>query len=319
MSSDATAAPKGKRRPAEPVSVSEFTVTLPGVMSAEREDLRLGVHTKAVEGEGLRITCLKKSGRLIGWNRLQNTPPEQVQVGDMLVSVNGKRSLINVMVSVLEQPQGRGDNLQLVFQRPVYPERLKNILVIGGYDGLSYYGETELWDEDGHGFEDGPRLRVHRWGAAALPIPGHSLVLVAGGFDGSEHQATTEVLNTKCTNSAMQAEDHGFQMGPRMLAPRLGCSMVQLDARRVLVIGGYGLDSTEVLDLETMEFQPGPRLLAPRACCAAVVLEDGRLLVAGGFDRVGTTSSTEVLDLGAEGSLTDSAGFPRGGLELLRS
>merc|ERR1719291_417156 len=110
------------------------------------------------------------------------------------------------MLSILEQPQGRGDSLELVFQRPVYAERFKNVLVIGGYDGLSYYGETELWDEDGDGFQNGPLLRVQRWGAAALQIPGHYLVLVAGGFDGSEYQATTEVMNTKCTNAVMQAE-----------------------------------------------------------------------------------------------------------------
>eukprot|EP00927_Polykrikos_kofoidii_P061167 TRINITY_DN56036_c0_g1_i1.p1 TRINITY_DN56036_c0_g1~~TRINITY_DN56036_c0_g1_i1.p1 ORF type:complete len:514 (-),score=123.33 TRINITY_DN56036_c0_g1_i1:149-1639(-) len=48
---------------------------------------------------------------------------------------------------------------------------------------------------------------------------------------------------------------------------------------------------------EMMRFHVGPTMSNVRACCAAFMLDNRRLMVVGGYDRVGTTPSTEVMDL----------------------
>jgi hypothetical protein len=58
------------------------------------------------------------------------------------------------------------------------------------------------------------------------------------------------------------------------------------------------LDTTEILDLETMRFSAGPTMLSKRSQCTAVVLDAGRVLVAGGVDgEDAALKTTEILDV----------------------
>jgi hypothetical protein len=93
-----------------------------------------------------------------------------------------------------------------------------------------------------------------------------------------------------------------FMAGPTMATARQGCAAVRLDARRVLVVGGRDdkspLNTTEILDLETMRFSAGPRMRSKRVYCTAVALDARRVLVAGGLDEIGYShSTTEILDV----------------------
>jgi hypothetical protein len=75
--------------------------------------------------------------------------------------------------------------------------------------------------------------------------------------------------------------------------------------RRALIVGGRtkgaNLNTTEVLDLDTMTFSPGPTMHASRSMCAAVPLggdSRGRCLVIGGLDEDRkAVNTTEALDL----------------------
>jgi hypothetical protein len=125
-------------------------------------------------------------------------------------------------------------------------------------------------------------------------------VVVFGGFDGNAALNTTEVLDLDDgTTEASTA-------GPTMATARMGCAAVRLDARRVLVVGGFDytitlagpLDTTEILDLETMRFSAGPRMLSRRSYCTAVALDAQRVLVAGGRDENGACRrTTEILNV----------------------
>jgi hypothetical protein len=150
----------------------------------------------------------------------------------------------------------------------------------------------------------GPKL--NRWCGAAV-LHGRSIV-VFGGVNGSTVFNTTEVLDLDAGTT------EAFKAGPTMATARLGCAAVRLDARRVLVVGGSdnraspagSLDTTEILDLETMRFSAGPRMFSKRLHCAAVVLDVGRILVAGGRNNSRNyLRTTEILDIA---SMTFRAG-----------
>jgi hypothetical protein len=100
-------------------------------------------------------------------------------------------------------------------------------------------------------------------------------VIVFGGCSALE---TTEVLDTQTMT---------FTAGPDMLTPRSGCAAVQIDADRVLVVGGVDADDeylnmTEIFHLSTGTFTPGPDMQSARGHCAAVALDARRILVVGG-------------------------------------
>jgi hypothetical protein len=142
-------------------------------------------------------------------------------------------------------------------------------------------------------------LNSERYWCATV-LHGRSVV-VFGGRVGKAALNTTEVLNLDAGATG------GFTAGPTMATARAGCAAVRLDARRVLVVGGsYGpaspaarsMDTTEILDLETMRFSAGPRMLSKRFCCTAVALDAGRVLVAGGADEnINSHRTTEILDV----------------------
>jgi hypothetical protein len=127
-------------------------------------------------------------------------------------------------------------------------------------------------------------------------------VVVFGGDAGIAAVSTTEVLDLDDTGTT----EASFTAGPTMATARQGCAAVRLDARRVLVVGGTdeynsyarSLNTTEVLDLETMRFSAGPTMLSKRYECSAVALDARRILVVGGCDEsVSTLKTTEILDV----------------------
>jgi hypothetical protein len=155
------------------------------------------------------------------------------------------------------------------------------------------------WIEDAEFRAWGPELISNRrWCAAVL----HGRrVVVLGGRDGNGAALnTTEVLDLDNDGTT-----EAFTVAPTMATARMRCAAVRLDARRVLVVGGTGrlsyagaLDTTEILDLETMRFSAGPTMLSKRLCCTAVALDTRRVLVAGGGNENShSLKTTEILDV----------------------
>ena len=75
-----------------------------------------------------------------------------------------------------------------------------------------------------------------------------------------------------------------FTPGPSTMGtPRYGCAATLLDERRALVVGGWDgrryLETTEILDLETMRFSPGPELTNARMGAALIKLDARRVPV----------------------------------------
>jgi hypothetical protein len=137
-------------------------------------------------------------------------------------------------------------------------------------------------------FTPGPEMLSVRRGCSAVALENPRRALIVGGRDhGSVTLNTTEVLDL---------DTMAFSPGPTMRTARYGCAAVLLggDSRRCcFVIGGRDEDdtsvnTTEVLDLETMEFTGhGPAMLAGRAGCAAVADDaSGRVFVIGGVRSV---------------------------------
>jgi hypothetical protein len=168
---------------------------------------------------------------------------------------------------------------------------------------LNFFGLTEAvfpsrpWMiEDAEFRTWGAELTSSRFLCAAV-LHGRSVV-VFGGVRGGAALNTTEMLDLDDAGST----EASFTAGPTMAAARQGCAAVRIDARRVLVVGGSvragsSLDTTEILDLETMRFSAGPTMLSKRFGCAAVALDAGRVLVAGGSYDHAAHRTTEILDV----------------------
>ena len=198
----------------------------------------------------------------------------------------------------------------------------------GGGDGAPQ-STTEILDIETMTFSPGPRMSAARAHCGAVALD-RSRVLIAGGAEdpsGAEGGSrSTEVLDLATMT---------FSAGPDMGARRFGLSMVALDERHVLVVGGMtereevdeeanpegwqavqigALRQTEVrpclpalpllpvererpqvLDVEKMAFSPGPPLKDGRCACKAVLLDEGCVLVAGGLDGYEGLATTELL------------------------
>ena len=178
----------------------------------------------------------------------------------------------------------------------------RRVLVVGGSDNPSNarsLATTEILDLETMRFSAGPRMLSSRFYCTAVALDARR-VLVAGGRDENGSLKTTEILDVATMT---------FAPGPEMLSKRRGCSAVALEGnpRRALIVGGRGpdcvnLNTTQVLDLDTMAFSRGPTMRAARRGCAAVVPlggdSRGRCLVIGGVGEYGKrVNTTEVLDL----------------------
>jgi hypothetical protein len=200
-----------------------------------------------------------------------------------------------------------GDGSQLaktITELPTAPQR-EAMLHELNFFGLVDAVFPRSWIEEAQfrnwGRRLGPKLRC--WCAAVLH--GRSVVVFGGNDDDDEALSTTGVLDLDDAASTKTTTKTMITVGPTMGSAREGCAAVQLDARRVLVVGGSdeyvsyagSLDTTEILDLEAMRFSAGPTMLSKRFGCAVVALGARRVLVAGGGDENAAHRTTEILDV----------------------
>jgi hypothetical protein len=134
-------------------------------------------------------------------------------------------------------------------------------------------------------------------------------------LDGSHMQRTIRALPEAAQDAMVQeldyfglevavfgerpwTDDATFRPGPEMSEVRSYCAAVLIAGGRVIVFGGSGNDTTEVLDVQTMAFTAGPDMLMGRYGCAAVQIDAERVLVVGGADDDGEDlNTTEILYL----------------------
>jgi Ca2+-binding RTX toxin-like protein len=146
-------------------------------------------------------------------------------------------------------------------------------------------------------------MSVPREGVAAAPLP-DGRVLVAGGrnYDDGRHYLSSAEVFDPATGTFSSAG-----IGS-MSVPRYGAAAAPLPDGRVLVTGGYYLDSgdgskhylssAEIFDPATGTFSSAGvgSMITARLLPAAAPLPDGRVLVAGGAGSDGSAASAEVFD-----------------------
>jgi hypothetical protein len=179
------------------------------------------------------------------------------------------------------------------------------ILLAGGFN--TAYGaltSTELYDPAANKFAVGPKMNAARFGHTATAItsgPDAGKILLAGGFDGNDSLASTEIYDPAANK---------FAVGPVLKAGRRFHTATVIaqgpNAGRILIAGGLSnngpLASTEIYDTAANKFAVGPDMAFPRNHHAAMAIltgaNAGKILMAGGDDVVNDTklASTELYD-----------------------
>ena len=179
------------------------------------------------------------------------------------------------------------------------------ILLAGGFstDGGAL-ASTELCDPAANKCAVGPALNAARFGHSATAILSGSnagKILFAGGFDGNDSIASTEIYDPAANK---------FAAGPTLKTARRFHTATVIstgpNAARILLAGGLNntgpLASTEIYDPEANKFAVGPNMAFPRDHHTATVILSGpnvgKILMAGGDDTINDTklASTELYD-----------------------
>lgn len=175
-----------------------------------------------------------------------------------------------------------------------------HVLVVGGKNAFGCLESTEVLDPSATAmsFAHGPSMRMQRAGpTVAMLDKGRMLVL--GGHDNSRTHNTTEILYV--TDPASKPPLMLYTPGPLLGTPRSYFAGVMLNGGNLHVIGGHDgynyLNTTDVLNLTTMEWTTGPCMRRRRFMCAAAGIAEGRVLVLGGSDVSADHNTTELLNL----------------------
>mmetsp|Transcript_71385 Transcript_71385/g.204799 ORF Transcript_71385/g.204799 Transcript_71385/m.204799 type:complete len:477 (-) Transcript_71385:135-1565(-) len=174
------------------------------------------------------------------------------------------------------------------------------ILVVGGKNAFGCLETTEVLDIRAAAleFKPGPSLRMQRAGPTAAPLDGNR-IMVLGGHDSSRTHNTTEVITV--VDPGVRSPRLAVSPGPLLATPRSYFASVMLNAGNLHVIGGHDgynyLDTTDVLNLSSMEFTTGPSMRKRRFMCAATAIAEDRVVVLGGTDVSIDHNSTEMLSL----------------------
>lgn len=160
-----------------------------------------------------------------------------------------------------------------------------DVLLSGGWS--SYTEITPTSDVfNGDRFQGGGTMIEARTRHAAAPIAGGALI--AGGFDGEDALATTEIYS---------AGSRSFRPGPQLAEGRDFVAMAPLQDGRVLITGGLSYDSAgraiyassqELYDPLTNTLRETSGTTSQRrAGHTATTLQDGRVLIVGGLPGSG--------------------------------
>jgi hypothetical protein len=142
-----------------------------------------------------------------------------------------------------------------------------------------YDPATDSWSETGR--LDTPKYKL---AVAALPDGG---ALVVGGQTGDTPQARL------ARTERFDPRSGTFAPGPRMSEPRYKISeaVLTLPDGRVVIAGGYGVDTYADGALRPLGTVPGPERQFP----AVAALPDGRVLITGGYDDRTFLTATAVV------------------------
>ena len=179
------------------------------------------------------------------------------------------------------------------------------ILLAGGFNtGDGPLVSSELYDPAANKFAEGPTMNAARFGHTATVIasgPNRGKILLAGGFDGNDSLASTEIYD---------AAANKFAVGPALNAARRFHTATAIaagpNAGKILIAGGLNnngpLASSEIYDAASDKFAPGPNMNVARDHHTATTIASGpnagKVLFAGGDDVINDTklASTELYD-----------------------
>jgi len=174
------------------------------------------------------------------------------------------------------------------------------VVVIGGKNMSGCLDSTEVLDTKAAfmSFVHGPSMHLQRSGPAVAPLSATS-VIVLGGHDASRTHSTTEILHV--VDPAPRPPTLAIVPGPPLGTPRSYFAGVMLNSGNMHVIGGHDgynfLNTTDVLNLNSMEFTSGPCMRSRRFMCAATAITEDRVLVLGGTEQDLDHHTTEMLSL----------------------
>jgi hypothetical protein len=179
------------------------------------------------------------------------------------------------------------------------------VLIAGGQNctsatSCSALSSAEIYDPNAGTFTaTSGNMNAARFGAAAVLL-NSGLVLIAGGFDGSNLPATAEIYQPSGT--------YFPNTGPNLIVPRFDASATLLNNGQVLVTGGSTCslpgcptNAAEIFDpiANTFTVVSGG-MTVPRFSHSATLLTNGNVFVAGGYSSCGAScneeASTEVFD-----------------------
>ncbi|HET9955900.1 MAG TPA: kelch repeat-containing protein [Polyangiaceae bacterium] len=129
---------------------------------------------------------------------------------------------------------------------------------------------------------------VARYGHAAVALP-DGRVLVCGGRTASLSDGAARAATDHCEYYDPARSTWSDAGAPTLPSPRAGLSLTLLNTGKVLVVGGFGTDSSvygEAYTLGTSGFV-GLEPLLPRFAHSATLLKDGGVLLVGGSNADG--------------------------------
>ncbi len=161
------------------------------------------------------------------------------------------------------------------------------VLVAGGQSARGTLIDTAaLYDPATDTWRDAGRIDTPKYKLALAALPDGGALLV-GGQTADEPQARL------ARTERFDPRSGTFRPGPQMSEPRYKISdaVLTLPGGRVVIAGGYGVDTYTAGTLRTLGAVPGPERQFP----AVAALPDGRVLITGGYDDRTFLTATAVV------------------------
>ena len=151
-------------------------------------------------------------------------------------------------------------------------------------------------------WREGPPMNKGRQGHGAVVCNGG--IYVVGGysegptleyFHSIERSDANNMVQPSSTTSTTH-ESHWTTLTCRLSTKRGGCCAVAVLNRYIVVMGGFGLSSVDIIDTSNHSVTAGPSMNVPRAWCASAVVGHRIFIVGGRNGHNSRLDSVEYID-----------------------
>lgn len=174
------------------------------------------------------------------------------------------------------------------------------VLVVGGKTQNDVTPSAEIFDPSTGDWTSVGRLRTPRMNHGAALLPNGDVLIIGGQSDQNSQNAlaSTEVFAVSSGQ---------FTAGPNLSEARSCPTVVPFTSQNnelLLVAGGsrlvgrtpLTLDSTDIIDLNSLRVSSGPAMTARRMCSQAVDLGNGQIMIEGGWTGLNRPSGLRPVD-----------------------